>query len=69
MPSRGASGRMNWVGSTMRVPAPGSQGSTPGIRVLQLVEAQVVGAGDVDERVLVAGADHLHFADHVAARG
>jgi len=31
MPSCGASGSTNWVGSTMRVPSPGSHGSTPGL--------------------------------------
>ena len=58
-----ASGSTNCVGSTMRVPSPGSQGSTPGFACHQLVVAEVEAARDVRERVLVMRVRGLQLAD------
>ncbi len=57
---------MKRVGSTMSLPAPGNQGSTPGLAAIISV-AQIILGAQIGEGVFVFGLDDLHLPHDVFA--
>ena len=66
MPLRGASGSRNWVGRVIRVSAPGTQGSTPGLTAEISGTPRLRSMRDVEQRLVAAGHVVAELADQVA---